>query len=70
MKKSFCIMALCVLSVAANASTYNYLCAVTELSIDTLKSNTKNQYTLSWTQKCKNTAEYSSKPEGTYTTTN
>ena len=62
-------MALCVLSMASNASTYNYLCAISDISVDTLASNTKNQYTLSWTQKCKNTAEYSNKPEGTYTTT-
>lgn len=69
MKKTFFIMVLCALTVATNASTYNYLCAITEMHVDTLKNNTKNQYTLSWTQKCKNTAEYSSKPEGTYTTT-
>ena len=43
--------------------------AITELTVDTLASNTKNQYTLNWTQKCKNTAEYSSKPTTTYTTT-
>jgi len=69
MKKSFLTFALCALTMAANATTYNYLCAITEISVDTLASTKKNQYTLNWTQKCKNTAEYDSKPEGTYTTT-
>ena len=69
MKKLSIIMALCALSLVANAATYNYLCAITELQVDTLASKTKNQFTLSWTQKCKNIAEYSSKPTGTYTTT-
>ena len=55
--------------MVGNAATYNYLCAITELSIDTLASNSKNQFTLQWTQKCKNIAEYSSKPTGAYTTT-
>lgn len=63
------IAALCALTMAINASTYNYLCAITELTVDTLKSNTKNQFTLNWTQKCKNIAEYSTKPNTTYTTT-
>ena len=69
MKKTALILALCALTLTGNASTYNYLCAITELTVDTLASNTKNQYTLNWTQKCKNTAEYSSKPTTTYTTT-
>ena len=69
MKKVFMLLALCALTLAANASTYNYLCAITEMTVDTLQSNTKNQFTLSWTQKCKNIAEYSSKPNTTYTTT-
>ena len=69
MKKLFLLTALCALTMAANASTYNYLCAITELTVDTLASSTKNQFTLNWTQKCKNIAEYSTKPEGTYTTT-
>jgi len=63
------LLALCALTMAANASTYNYLCAITELTVDTLQSTSKNQFTLNWTQKCKNIAEYSSKPTGTYTTT-
>jgi|GEM_PF-2579458 len=69
MKKIFILVALSALTMAANATTYNYLCAITELTVDTLQSSSKNQYTLSWTQKCKNTAEYSTKPEGTYITT-
>ncbi len=69
MKKSFLTFALCALTMAANATTYNYLCAITEISVDTLASTKKNQYTLNWTQKCKNIAEYDTKPEGTYTTT-
>ena len=69
MKKLSVIIALVALSIAANASTYNYLCAITDMQVDTLASKTKNQFTLSWTQKCKNMAEYSSKPTGTYTTT-
>ncbi len=63
------LLALCTLTMAVNASTYNYLCAITELTVDTLQSTSKNQFTLNWTQKCKNIAEYSSKPTGTYTTT-
>lgn len=69
MKKIFFTIALCALTMVADASTYNYLCAITELTVDTLASNTKNQYTLNWTQKCKNIAEYGSKPTTTYTTT-
>ena len=69
MKKTSLILALCLAVMAGNAATYNYLCAITELSVDTLASNSKNQFTLQWTQKCKNIAEYSSKPTGTYTTT-
>ena len=69
MKKIFMLLALCALTMVSSASTYNYLCAITELTVDTLQSNTKNQFTLSWTQKCKNINEYSSKPTTTYTTT-
>ena len=69
MKKIFLLIALCALVGTVNANTYNYLCAITEMQVDTLASKSKNQFTLSWTQKCKNIAEYSSKPTGTYTTT-
>lgn len=69
MKKLFTLIALCALTMSVSASTYNYLCAITELTVDTLQSTAKNQYTLSWTQVCKNIAEYSTKPNGTYTTT-
>lgn len=68
MKKFFLMTALCALTMAAQATTYNYLCAITELTVDTLQSNTKNQFTLNWTQKCKNTAMYES-TGGLYTTT-
>ena len=69
MRKIFLAVALCAMTLVANAATYNYLCAITDLTIDTLQSNTKNQFTLNWTQKCKNIAEYSTKPNTTYTTT-
>ena len=69
MKKLSLILALCALTLTANAKTYNYLCAITEITVDTLKHSTKNQFTLNWTQKCKNIAEYDSNPNGTYTTT-
>lgn len=68
MKKIFFTIALCALTMLLNATTYNYLCAITELTVDTLASNSKNQFTLNWTQTCKNIAEYS-KPTTTYTTT-
>ncbi len=57
-----------MLTISGSATTRNYLCAITELSVDTLKNSSKNQYTLQWTQTCKNTAEYN-KPTTTYTTT-
>ncbi|MBO6307078.1 MAG: hypothetical protein J6M55_06190 [Paludibacteraceae bacterium] len=69
MKKVFMLLALCALTMAVNASTYNYLCAITELKVDTLQSTSKNQYTITFSQKCKNTAEYTSKPETFYTST-
>ncbi len=59
MKKIFTIMALGALTLAANATTYNYLCAITNLTVDTLQSTTKNQYIVTFDQTCKNTAEYS-----------
>lgn len=68
MKKIILSFALCLIAIAGSAATRNYLCAITELSVDTLKSNTKNQFTLQWMQTCKNTAEYN-KPTTTYTTT-
>ena len=69
MKKLFTLFALCTLTLAANATTYNYLCGITDLTVDTLQSTTKNQYTITFSQKCKNTAEYTSKPETFYTST-
>lgn len=65
MKKLFTILALCALTLSASASYRVYLCGITELTVDTLQSTTKNQFTLNFHQKCKNTAEYS-KPETFY----
>jgi len=69
MKKIFLLAALCALTMVVNAKTYNYLCGITDLTVDTLKSTTKNQYTITFSQKCKNTAEYTSNPETFYTST-
>lgn len=68
MKKILFTYALCALTLCANAATRHYLCGITELTVDTLQSSTKNQYTVTFKQKCKNTAEYS-KPETFYTST-
>lgn len=68
MKKIFLLAALCALTMVVNAKTYNYLCGITDLTVDTLKSTTKNQYTITFSQKCKNTAEYG-KPTTYYTST-
>ena len=68
MKKIIFAMALCALTMVANATNYDYLCAITELTVDTLKSTSKNQFTLNWTQKCKNTGMYDI-PEGKDSTT-
>ena len=68
MKKIFLLAALCALTVSSQAAFRRYLCGITELTVDTLQSNTKNQFTLTFSQKCKNTAEYS-KPETFYTST-
>lgn len=65
MKKLFTILALCALTLSASATYRVYLCGITELTVDTLQSTTKNQFTLNFHQKCKNTAEYS-KPETFY----
>lgn len=63
MKKFFLVAALCALTIAGNA--YNYLAAPTDMKV----TQNGTTFTLSWSQKCKNTAEYSSKPNTTYTTT-
>ena len=68
MKKIFLLVALCALTMSSQAAFRKYLCGITELTVDTLQSNTKNQFTLTFSQKCKNTAEYS-KPETYYTST-
>ena len=61
-------LALCALTMSSEAAFRRYLCGITELTVDTLQSNTKNQFTITFDQKCKNTAEYS-KPETFYTST-
>ena len=68
MKKVFLMIALCALTMSSQAAFRRYLCGITELTVDTLQSNTKNQFTVTFDQKCKNTAEYS-KPETYYTST-
>ena len=68
MRKIFLVIALCALTLSSQAAFRRYLCGITELTVDTLQSNTKNQFTLTFSQKCKNTAEYS-KPETYYTST-
>ena len=69
MKKVFMLfMALCALTMAANAVNRNYLCGITSIKVDTLQSSSKNQFTVTFEQKCKNTAEYG-KPTTYYTST-
>lgn len=68
MRKIFLAVALCALTLSSQAAFRKYLCGITELTVDTLQSNTKNQFTLTFEQKCKNTAEYS-KPDTYYTST-
>lgn len=68
MKKIFLLTALCALTMAANAVNRNYLCGITSIKVDTLQSSSKNQFTVTFEQKCKNTAEYS-KPTTYYTST-
>ena len=69
MKKVFMLfMALCALTLSSQAAYRKYLCGITDLKVDTLQSSTKNQFTLTFDQKCKNTAEYG-KPETYYTST-
>ena len=43
-----------------------YLCAITDIKVDTLQSTSKNQFTLNFTQKCKYAMEYQI-PSKTYT---
>ena len=68
MKKIFILLALCALTMSSEAAFRRYLCGITELTVDTLQSATKNQYTVTFEQKCKNTAEYD-KPTTFYTST-
>ena len=70
MKRIFLGMIVGMAVCSASAATRNYLCAITQITVDTLASNSKNQFTLNWTQQCKNTAEYTGpNAEKTYTTT-
>ena len=68
MKKLFLLTALCALTLVSNAVNRNYLCGITSIKVDTLQSSSKNQFTVTFEQKCKNTAEYS-KPTTYYTST-
>ena len=68
MKKLFTLIALCALTLSANA-VYRYNCGITSIKVDTLQSTTKNQFTVTFEQKCKNVNEYTSKPEKYYTST-
>lgn len=68
MRKILTLCALCAVAISASAAFRTYLCGITELTVDTLQSSTKNQFTVTFTQKCKNTAEYS-KPETFYEST-
>ena len=69
MKKVFMLLALCALTMVSSQAAYRvYLCGITELTVDTFQSTTKNQFTLTFDQKCKNTAEYG-KPTTYYTST-
>jgi len=69
MKKIFTLIVLCAVVMSVQAATYRYKCGITELSVDTLQSTTKNQFTVTFKQKCKNTSEYTSKPNTLYTST-
>lgn len=66
MKKFSLIVAFIFTALAANAVVRNYLCGITSVSVDTLQSTTKNQFTITFHQKCKNTSEYTSKPTTFY----
>lgn len=66
MKKLTLLIALCALTIVANAAARNYLAAPTNMTV----SQNEKTFTLSWTQVCKNTAEYSgTNVDKTYTTT-
>ncbi len=69
MKKFLFILALAALTMNAQAAFREYLCGITEVSVDTLKSNSKNQFTITFQQKCKNIYEYESKPDTYYEST-
>lgn len=68
MKKISSILILLLLTVTANAAYRRYLCGITDLTVDTLESVKKNQYIVTFNQKCKNTAEYG-KPDTYYEST-
>ena len=69
MKKVLFFLAAVVAATTISAADYYYNCGITEVSVDTLASTTKNQFTVTFKQKCKNKAEYTSKPETFYTST-
>ena len=68
MKKIYIILLLLIGTLSANAAFRTYLCGITDLSVDTLESTKKNQFIVTFNQKCKNTAEYG-KPDTYYEST-
>lgn len=68
MKKFYSLLLLCAITLSANAAFRTYLCGITDLSVDTLESTQKNQFIVTFNQKCKNTAEYG-KPDTYYEST-
>lgn len=69
MKKIFTLITFFVLTLSANADVYEYLCAITDITVDTLAKTDVNQFIVTFQQVCKNTAEYTSKPTTTYAST-
>lgn len=68
MKKIAIILLLLIGTLSANAAFRTYLCGITDITVDTLESVKKNQFIVTFNQKCKNTAEYG-KPDTYYEST-
>lgn len=58
MKKILLMFALCAMTIVTYAEDYQYLAAVTSVTVDTLESVTKNQFKLTIEQTCKRTDQY------------
>lgn len=58
MKKILFLLALSALTMSANAATRHYMCAITNIKVDTTAFLSKNQFVVTFNQTCKNTAEY------------